>query len=94
MSGSSALFTTNLLVLGAVATLSLVAALFFLRFWRETRDRLYLFFAASFALEGLNRAALATRPDPSEGEPVFYLVRFFAFLLIIVAIVDKNTTSR
>ena len=35
-----------------------VVALFFLRFWRETRDRLFVIFAAAFALLGITRLAL------------------------------------
>lgn len=84
----------NQLLLGAIATMSLGAALFFLRFWRQTEDRLFLFFALAFGIEGLNRLALATRPNPSEGEPVFYIVRLIAFVLIIVAVVDKNAARR
>jgi len=49
----------NLFFLGAIAALSLVAALFFLRFWHRTRDRLFLAFALSFGVEGVNRIALA-----------------------------------
>jgi hypothetical protein len=35
----------NAALLGAIAMASLVAALFFLRFWRDTKDRLFLFFS-------------------------------------------------
>ena len=69
---------------------SLVAGLFFLRFWRDTRDRIFLFFAVSFIIEGVNRAALALTSNPNEGRPFFYFVRFISFLLIFVAILHKN----
>jgi uncharacterized membrane protein HdeD (DUF308 family) len=84
----------NLVLLGGVAMGFLVASLLFLRFWRDTRDRLFLLFALSFALEGVNRAVLALSPSPSEGQPFFYVVRFITFLLIIGAIVDKNMNER
>ena len=83
----------NQLLLGAVAMASLVAGLFFLRFWRDTGDRFFLFFAVSFLVEGVNRAALGLVSDPNEGEPFFYFVRFLSFLLILIAIVDKNRKS-
>ena len=73
---------------------SMVAALFFLRFWQDTRDRFFLLFAIAFAIEGLNRALLGLTVVSQEHEPFFYLVRLFAFGLILVAIVDKNRTGR
>lgn len=84
----------NLMLLGAIAMASLVAALFFLRFWKETRDRFFLFFALSFFIEGINRVVLGLSPHPNEGEPFFYLVRFLSFLLILAAILDKNRAER
>lgn len=83
----------DLMLLGAIAMASLVAGLFFLRFWRDTRDRLFLWFAISFLIEGLNRAALGLSEDPNEGRPFFYFVRFLSFLLILIAIVQKNLPS-
>jgi uncharacterized membrane protein len=79
--------------LGAIAALSLVAALFFLRFGRQTRDRLFLAFALSFGIEGLNRIALASTTDPSESAPDFYLIRLATFALILAAVLDKNRSS-
>jgi hypothetical protein len=84
----------NLFLLGTVTAGFLVAGLFFLRFWRETRDRLFLAFAVSFFTEAMNRAALALSSKPNEGAPFFYLVRLFAYLLILVAIVNKNRSVR
>lgn len=80
----------DLMLLGAISMASLVAGLFFLRFWRDTRDRFFLFFALSFVIEGVNRAALALTSDPNEGRPFFYFVRFLSYLLIFIAILDKN----
>ncbi|MEX0806198.1 MAG: hypothetical protein GEU77_01005 [Deltaproteobacteria bacterium] len=83
----------DLLLLGAVSMASLIAGLFFLRFWRDTGDRFFLFFAISFLVEGMNRAALGLTNDPNEGRPFFYFVRFLSFLLILIAIVQKNMTK-
>jgi hypothetical protein len=80
----------DLVLLGAIAMACLVAALFFLRFWKDTGDRFFLFFSISFFVEGLNRFALAMSGDPNEGRPFFYFVRFLSFVLILIAIVDKN----
>jgi hypothetical protein len=78
------------LLLGAIAMASLVACLFFLRFWRDTRDRFFLLFGLAFFVEGINRAALGLTVISQEYEPFFYLVRLFSFLLILLAIFDKN----
>jgi Family of unknown function (DUF5985) len=83
----------NSVILGAIAMASMVAALFFLRFWRDTRDRFFLLFAIAFGVEGLNRALLGLTAVSQEQEPFFYLVRLFTFGLILVAIVDKNRTK-
>ena len=77
-------------LLGAIAAGSLVAALFFLRFWRQTRDRFFLWFAISFAIEGLGRAALSAVPELSEDNPEFYAIRIVAYGLILYAIWRKN----
>jgi uncharacterized membrane protein HdeD (DUF308 family) len=69
---------------------SLTVGLFFLRFWRYTRDRFFLFFAAAFGIEGVNRVAQGLSAISADSEPFFYLVRLISFLLILAAIVDKN----
>ncbi|MEW6364742.1 MAG: DUF5985 family protein [Acidobacteriota bacterium] len=71
-----------------------VAGLFYLRFWRETRDRFFLFLTASFWLEAANRFALGALGGSQEHEPLFYLVRFLSYAIIIVAIIDKNRAGR
>ena len=83
----------NLLLLGAIAMASVTIGIFFLRFWRDTGDRFFLLFAISFLLEGGNRVALGLVADPNEGRPIFYLVRFISFIIIGVAIIQKNRTK-
>jgi hypothetical protein len=68
----------------------LVAATYFVRFWRTTRDRLYPFFAATFLLEAISRAVLAFSAHPKEGDPKLYILRCLAYGLILVGIWDKN----
>ena len=75
---------------GFVSACNLAAAVFFLKFWRETRDPLFLTFAASFTMEALYRAAVLFQDHPSDANPWIYLFRLFAFLLILIAIVRKN----
>lgn len=82
-----------LLISGAIVMGYGVVGLFFLRFWRETRDRLFLIFAGAFWLLGGQRLALAFSHDMVEDDTGLYLVRLFAFLLILGAIVDKNRSS-
>lgn len=79
---------------GAIAALSLVAALFFLRFWRSSRDKFFLWFAISFGIEGLNRLAMALMRQANEDTPVHYAVRLLSYLLILYAIVSKNYFRR
>jgi Family of unknown function (DUF5985) len=77
-------------ILGAVAMASLVAALFFMRFWRDTGDRFFLLFATAFALDAVTRLTLGLSDVSAEHEPFFYLARLVTFALILVAIIDKN----
>ena len=79
---------------GAVAMASLVAMPFFLRFWRQTRDRLFLFFAVAFGLDAVVRLLLGISHVSEETEPFYYLARFVSFGSIIVAIIGKNRGKR
>ena len=71
-----------------------VASLFFLRFWQRTRDGLFLSFSAAFFLLGLVQALLALTDVPVEERSLFYSLRLAAFVLIIVAIWNKNRGAR
>ncbi len=68
----------------------LFAALFFGRFWAQSRDRLFALFAAAFVLLAVQRLALTLSGAPMEEQTVFYLLRLFAFAVIAFAILDKN----
>jgi hypothetical protein len=75
---------------GAVAMASFVAMLFFLKYWQRTRDSFFLFFALAFGIDSLSRFVLGIASISDETEPLYYLPRFVAFALIILAIVLKN----
>jgi hypothetical protein len=81
-------------LLGVIATASVISGLYFLKFWKSTRDSFFLAFGFSFIIEGLNRAALIFFERPNEASAITYLVRLFSFLLILFAIVRKNYESR
>jgi len=78
----------NEMLVGAIAAAAFVCGLYFLRFWRATRDRFFLLFAFAFWIEGGHR--LVVYQWGGEGEPANYLVRLVAYGLIIGAILDKN----
>ena len=99
----------NQLMLGAIAMANLTIGLFFLSFWKKTRDRFFLFFAVAFILESINRVLLGLSQITNENEPIFYLVRFLgsnenepifylvrllSYILILIAIVDKNRINK
>jgi hypothetical protein len=74
---------------GALAAGFLVVALYFLRFWKQSRDRLFLQFAAAFVLFGINALAVTHNPR-GDARVVVYGVRLAGFVLILYAIYDKN----
>ena len=77
-------------VLGAIALASFAVALFFLQYWRSTRDRFFLLLSAAFLIEAVNRVHMGLVPSSSETEPLNYGVRLLAYSLILLAIWDKN----
>lgn len=84
---------TEPLVAGAIAMGYLVSGLFFLRFWRDARDRLFLLFALAFFLLAVQRVVLALMAASPEATVPVYGLRLLAFLVIIAAIVDKNRST-
>ncbi len=75
---------------GMLAAACGVAGLFFLRFWKTTGDRLFVFFALAFWVLGAHWAVLGIASPAAESRYYFFLPRLLAFLLIIVGIADKN----
>ena len=79
---------------GMLSMASLVASLFFLKYWRIMGDRLFAFFAVAFALLALNWLALCVIDPAFEARHLLYLIRLAAFVVILVGIADKNRTLR
>lgn len=77
-------------LLGAIAAACFAVGLCFLRYWRSTRDRLFLFFMLSFWIEAANRTHMAMTASWNESEPSHYIVRLASYVLIVLAIWDKN----
>ncbi|MBU6463595.1 MAG: hypothetical protein KGK01_02075 [Bradyrhizobium sp.] len=75
---------------GATAFASLVAALYFLKFWRKTRDTLFLFFAAAFTIDAIARFTHAIVQVTDSSEPVYFIPRLVTFGLIALSIIGKN----
>ena len=70
------------------------AGLFFLKFWKKTRDSLFLAFTLAFWLLGLTQALLTFSNVPVEERSWLYLLRLAAFVLILIAIWRKNVKAR
>ncbi len=75
---------------GAIVTGYAVACAFFLKFWRQTHDRLFAIFALAFATLAVQRIALAFASWEGERQVQIYSVRLLAFVLILGAIIDRN----
>jgi hypothetical protein len=75
---------------GAITMGCAMAGLFFLRFWRRTRDRLFIAFALAFWLLGIGQALLTFTRGATEERTWLYLIRLVAFALILFSIWRKN----
>lgn len=86
----------NELITGAVAMASFVIALFFLRFWRDSRDRFFLYFALSFLVQSGHRLylALPMATGTHDDNPLHYSIRLLAYALILWAVLEKNWPRR
>lgn len=79
---------------GVAAAGAFSAGLLFFRFWRDSRDRLFALFGTAFWLLAFSWALLGIFSPTEEARPYIYAIRLVAFLLIIVAMVDKNRATR
>lgn len=78
------------LVSGVLAALYLTVALFFTKFYRRTRDALFVYFAVAFVLLAAEKLAVVVVPDWFPEPPWLFIVRLAAFLAIAAGIWDKN----
>ena len=79
---------------GATAMGFLVAGVFFLRFWRETADRLFAIFACAMWVLAASSAVVVLVRPAGDARHYVYLVRLVGFALIIAAVIDKNRNER
>jgi hypothetical protein len=86
--------TLKAMVGGALVMACLACALFFLRFWRTSRDRLFAFFALAFTAMSVNWLALTLLQVDDERRHYVYVLRLISFLIILYAIWDKNRAGR
>lgn len=77
-------------LVGAVSMASFVAGLLFLRYWRHSHDRLFLYFCIAFFVDAVVRIGQALFTVTDEAEALVYLPRLATFALIAWAIFDKN----
>jgi hypothetical protein len=78
-------FVSGLITMGFI-----MAGLFFINFWRRTRDALFLAFAVAFWLLAANQTLLVLADIPQEEKSWLYLLRLAAFAVIIIAVAAKN----
>lgn len=69
------------------------AGLFFFKFWKKTREKLFMMFATAFWLLAMERFVLGYLGTKNEPRPEIYLIRLTAFLMILFAIINKNRES-
>jgi peptidoglycan/LPS O-acetylase OafA/YrhL len=86
--------TIKTMMSGGLVMACLACALFFLRFWKSSRDRLFAFFSLAFGVMALNWLALALLQVDDERRHYLYVIRLVSFLLILYAIWDKNREGR
>ena len=79
-------------IAGAVAFGFFTCCLFFLRYWKRSREELFLSFGIAFGLLGIGQSILALANISTEERGSLYLVRLAAFALILYAIYRKNRT--
>ena len=85
----------GIFLLGAMTMGCAVASLFFFRFYRASRDRLFLWFGLSFLIEAVNRTHFAlSGSSAGDDAPLYFSIRLLSYLLILWAILEKNMGRR
>ena len=83
----------NVFLWGATAMGCWAVGLIFFRSWRFTDDRFFALFGAAFWILALHWVALSVVGAVDETRHYFYAIRLLGFLLVLVAIADKNRAS-
>ena len=79
---------------GGLVVACFVAGLFFLHYYRQTRDRIFVFFVVAFWSLAAHWVGLAIANPELESRHYIFLFRLLAFVALIVGILDKNRRSR
>jgi hypothetical protein len=75
---------------GGATMACLAIALFFLRFWCESRDRLFVWLASGFLAFAINYGVLGAVPSADERQAYLIALRLVGFVAVIVGVVLKN----
>lgn len=75
---------------GAVAMACLAISAYFIRFWRESGDRLFTCLAGAFGIFAINYAALGLLPMADERRAYAYVLRLVGFVTILIGVMIKN----
>jgi hypothetical protein len=78
---------------GASTMGCLVIGLVFLKYWRVSRDRFFIFFMSAFWVFALGWGMRAFVPSAGDHGHFVYVPRLLGFLLILAGIFDKNRRS-
>jgi hypothetical protein len=79
---------------GAIVLGYALIGLFFLKFWKRTRDAFFGYFAFAFFVLGIGRVIEAIVRTQEADTPAVYLFRLLAFVIIVFAIMHKNLASK
>jgi hypothetical protein len=79
---------------GVLSMGCLVVAMCFLQYWRSSRERLFIFFSAAFALMAVQWTLSALSGTDEVNHVYLLTLRIFAFLCIIAGILDRNRRDR
>ena len=82
--------TVDTFLLGFIVATSSVAILFFWKFWRSTRDPVFIAFAAFFAVQCVTYSVVTGFARPNEGSFWLFLLRLMSVIGILAAILWKN----
>lgn len=87
----------QLMLYGFIVAEQCYLTVVFYRFWRQSRERLFAFFAAGFFLMAIHRISLGFAVGSEvtlEEQTAAYLWRLASYALIFVGIVAKNLQTR
>lgn len=86
--------TTVAFIHGAVSMGCAITAVFFLKFWRQSTDRLFLFFAIAFVILAADYVMLGLLSAATEWRVPVFALRLCAFVVLLLGILDKNRKGR